>query len=69
MTLVYAGPTLRKMVVYFNELFTTGPVLVETGTNTSWPNGAEVKIFKRCIQRDYSHYEHERADLRLHGVR
>ena len=56
MTLVYAGPTLRKMIVYFKDLSTTGPALVETGTNTSWPDGAEFKILKRSIQRDYSHY-------------
>ena len=63
MTLVYAGPTLRKLVADVNDLSTTGPALAETGTNTSWPDGAEVKILKRCIQRDYSHYTSTQIDV------
>ena len=56
MTPVNAGPTMRKMIVYFHELNTTGPVLVETGTNTSWPDGAEVKMIENAIQRDDAYY-------------
>ena len=52
MTLVYAGPTLLELILCFKELDTTGPVLVETSTNASWPKGAEIKILKRSIQRD-----------------
>ena len=56
MTLVYAVPALRKMIVYLEDFCTAGPVLVEAGTNISWPDGAEVKTLKRSIQRDYSYY-------------
>ena len=56
MTLVYAGPTLQRLILYFKELNIIGPVLVETGTNESWPKGAEIEILKRNIQRDYSCY-------------
>ena len=51
MTLVYAGPALRKMIMYFKDFNATGPVLVATGTNESWPNGAEINVPKRSIQR------------------
>ena len=53
--LVYAGPTLQKMIVYLKEFSATVPIVVETGANASWPNGVEVDVLKRSIQRDYSH--------------
>ena len=42
------------MIVYFKELGTAGPVLAETGANRSHPDGCEVKVLKRSIQRDVS---------------
>ena len=47
---------MRKMTVYFYELQTNGLVLVETGTNASWPEGIEVATLKKAIQSDYSYY-------------
>ncbi|CAK0884936.1 unnamed protein product, partial [Prorocentrum cordatum] len=49
------GP-LSKFQIHFKELATTGPVLAQTGTNTSWPNGVEVKKIKESIQQNYSIY-------------
>ena len=47
---------LQKLSVFFTDLNTKGPVLVEAGTNGSWPKGVEIKMLKRSIQSVYSYY-------------
>ena len=47
---------MRKMAAHFYGLQTNGPVLVETGANTPWPEGIEVATLKKAIQKVYSRY-------------
>ena len=52
-----SGPNFQKLTVYMADLNTTGPVLVEAGTNQSWPQGVEVSTIKASIQNDYTFYK------------
>ena len=40
---------MRKITVLFQELETKGPVLVETGTNVSLPEGVGIIALKKAI--------------------
>ena len=55
---VSGGTTgMHMMKVFFKDLKSTGPVMAEVGTNSSWPNGVEVRVIKESIKGCYSFYE------------
>ena len=58
-----ATTAVLKLNVYFEELASTGPVIVEVGTNKSWSSGVEVKMIKESIKRDYSMYADWDGDI------